>query len=288
VSLHAIRKDRSYSRSQAAAFFVIGLILAISILQLVLDEKGGITWYGINYLRIDFALASVAGFLLLSIIGCHRLIRREFQLKNGPLFWLLAISFLMAWPAGFHNEATEGVLGVLGAERLLIAFIIALAITYGMLLSERKDRVAFERLFVRFKRGSWRQLYQELPGWLVTLLPLSGIALFLVIHPVNIWIAPLVLALVAFLLRDMGLILFLNLSPRPRRADMLAVLDLAILYGLIPGILAALDLDRLTLIFWPRTDQAPWLAVAAASVEALAIWALVVRRWKKTAPAETP
>ncbi|HBT84141.1 MAG TPA: hypothetical protein DEB35_12365 [Desulfuromonas sp.] len=87
-------------------------------------------------------------------------------------------------------------------------------------------------------------------------------------------------AVFAFLLRDLALLLYLNLGRVPRRADMVAVLYLGLLYGVIPIIFATLDLDRLTLLFWPRWDMAPLPTVLAPVGElGLVAW-LLIRRWQ--------
>jgi len=81
-------------------------------------------------------------------------------------------------------------------------------------------------------------------------------------------------------MRDLGLLLFFNLGRNPKRADMLTVLWLAMLYGVMPTILAAVNLDLLTTLFWPRKDLQPALGMMAVAVEVLVICWLVARRWR--------
>ncbi|MBW2690562.1 MAG: hypothetical protein JRC99_11600 [Deltaproteobacteria bacterium] len=88
-------------------------------------------------------------------------------------------------------------------------------------------------------------------------------------------------AMVLFLLRDFGILLFLNLGRIPKRADMLTVLFLVLLYGVIPTILAALDLDRMTGLFWPIPGVAAEIVLPAALCQAVAMLWLLVQRWRR-------
>jgi hypothetical protein len=92
-----------------------------------------------------------------------------------------------------------------------------------------------------------------------------------------------VLAVICLLCRDLGLLLFFNLGRNPRRADWLMVLCLGLLYWVVPQILAMLDFDLMTGLFWPRWDLPPVLTLGAACVETVAIGWLLVRRWQSTA-----
>jgi hypothetical protein len=83
-----------------------------------------------------------------------------------------------------------------------------------------------------------------------------------------------------FLIRDLGLMLFFNLAKNQKRADMILLLNLLLLYGVLPGILTALDLDTLTALFWPRWDTAAFPSLLASAAEAALALFLVYRRWQ--------
>jgi hypothetical protein len=63
---------------------------------------------------------------------------------------------------------------------------------------------------------------------------------------------------------------------------MLMMLFLVLLYGVIPTILAALDLDRLTGLFWPVPGASAEIVLPAALAQAVVMLGLMVRRWRKS------
>ncbi|HAD04689.1 MAG: hypothetical protein A2091_01690 [Desulfuromonadales bacterium GWD2_61_12] len=285
ASLQAIRKDRRYSRSQAAAFLILGLGLGLPLLSLAFEGNQSILWYGIPVDLTDLALLSLYAFLGWAVIGVARLLRSELQMKSTPLVWCAFVLFAMVYVAGFFNAGSEDL--PLPLLHLYAALVVGVTLTYGMAFSERKDPVAFHRLLQACARRNWRDFWLHLPLWGATL-PLVAIAVGGLLLRDLAGSAPAgagfsgvtAVAVFAFLLRDLALLLYLNLGRVPRRADMVAVLYLGLLYGVIPIIFATLDLDRLTLLFWPRWDMAPLPTVLAPVGElGLVAW-LLIRRWQ--------
>ncbi len=287
-SMQAIRKDRNYSRSQAAAFLVLGVLVVVPVLSLAFDEHTTFTWYGTTYEGFGFVLITLLAFLAWTVTGIYRLMRSELQIQNGPWIWLCFVLFLMGYGAGFVTvELSDPTLPV-SVVRLLLSFAIAALVTYAMAFSERKDPVAWQRLLRHFRMREWRSLLDELPCWTITLgvtLLTVGFSVLYVSLPANpamhgAELAVFIVSMAGFVLRDLGLLLFFNLGRNPKRADMLTVLYLALLYGVIPTILAAVNLDLLTTLFWPRKDLQPILGMMAVMVEVLVMSWLVARRWR--------
>ena len=83
------------------------------------------------------------------------------------------------------------------------------------------------------------------------------------------------------MLRDLGLLLFFNLGSSPKRADMLTVLNLVLLYLLIPMIFRTLGLNMLTALFWPSPDLPAFVGLSFLSIEAILVGWLLHLRWKK-------
>jgi len=287
-SMQAIRKDRNYSRSQAAAFLVLGVLVVVPVLSLAFNEHTTFTWYGDKYEGFGFVLVTLLAFLAWTVTGIYRLMRGELQIQNGPWVWLGFVLFLMGYGAGFVTvEVSDPALPV-SAVRLLLSFAIAALVTYLMAFSERKDPVAWQRLLGHFRKREWRRLLDELPCWTITLgvtlltAVLAVLYLVLTVNPAasQASLAAFIIMMACFVMRDLGLLLFFNLGRNPKRADMLTVLWLAMLYGVMPTILAAVNLDLLTTLFWPRKDLQPALGMMAVAVEVLVICWLVARRWR--------
>jgi hypothetical protein len=287
VSLMAIRKNRLYSRSQSTAFFVLGLAITSPLFSQIISHEVIIEWYGTALDRLEFLLLSVTLFVMWAAVGIYRLMRTELQLKNTPWLWCAFLIYLAGYMAGFIDATQGSWLGGGFSDRLFFSFGLMLAACYGMAFTERKDPVAFRRLIVDFKGHQWRHFLQSCPLWLATLplVLLAGVALMATgYHRVGAGTFTMfVLAVICLLCRDLGLLLFFNLGRNPRRADWLMVLCLGLLYWIVPQILAILDFDLLTGLFWPRWDLPPVLTLGAAGVEAVAIGWLLVRRWQSTA-----
>lgn len=284
VSLLAIRKDRRYSRSQATAFFIIGIAVAMPLFAEILGHKTLVEWYGQSLVRLDFLLLSLLVFLAWTVSGIYRLMRTELQLKNTPWLWCLFLLYLAGYLAGFI-DATQGVWpdGVV-ADRRFFAFGLMIAATYGMAFTEGKDPVAFRRLLTDFQNRQWRLALEACPLWLATfpLVLLAGVGLLATgFHGIERGpFATFVLAVICLLCRDLGLLLFFNLGRNPKRADWLTLLCLGLLYWIIPQILVTLDFDLLSGLFWPRWDLPPVLILGAAIVEAVLVGWLLIRRWR--------
>jgi hypothetical protein len=284
ASLQSIRKDRRYSRSQAAAYLVLGIGLGLPLISTAFADNFPFTWYGIAVDTRNFCLASLLIFFAWAVVAVARLMRAELQMRSYPHVWCAFVLFLMVYVGGFLPPAATG----RAALWLWCGALVAATLTYGMLFSERKDPVAFRRLLQAWQGRLWRDVACHLPLWLTTLPLLAVTVALLVVIDLAGGAAGLadgrtgvvVAAAFCFILRDIGLLLHANLGNNPRRADMLTVLILIMLYGVVPGIFALIELNPLTALFWPRTDLAPALVLLAPLAEALLVAALVARRWR--------
>ena len=288
-SQQAIRKSQRYGRFQTTAFLVLGAGCAVSLLNWPFSESAGIFWYDRYYPDDHFVLASLMVFLAWAVFGIYRLIRAELQLKSQPWAWALFVLFLMAYVAGFLGESRWADGQSLSQLRLLGAFLIAMTLAYAMVFCERKDPVAFRRLLQYLGHRKWGRALEAFPLWLSTL-PFVILTCILLVS-VDLTseaidetkhVAVPAVAMVLFMLRDFGIVLFLNLGRAPKRADMLTILFLFLLYGVIPTILTGLDLDHLTGIFWPVPGVSVEIILPAALVQAVAMLGLVGYRWRKS------
>lgn len=274
-------KERDYSRSFSSAFLLLSLlVLPVFIPQMM--HKGTVVWYGNGYAKIDFILGSLLCFDAWLLAGIYCLVREEFKFRTAPIAWPAFTLFMMIYAAGF-TESSPGN-GDLFSSRLLIAFIIACGLTYLTILTERKDPVAYRRMIKEAKDRRWLRLLEKAPCWALTLPFVVVTAILLIAFTSgageNVYrLSPVfIISLVAFLGRDLALFNFFNLGERTKRADMLVILWLSILYGLIPGIFMLLKMETVTALFWPRTDYA-FISCIAALCQLLAAWWMTLTRW---------
>jgi hypothetical protein len=284
-SMQALKKDRTYHRSQAAAYLILGVIVTGPVLSMAFQPALSVKWFNAQYEGSSFFLAVTAVFLGWTVTGIYRLMRTELQIKNGPFVWLAFVCFLSLFFAGFANHTDPRELLF---NRLVVAGMVSALLTYAMALSERKDPMAFKRLIAAGDREDWRRVLHEVPCWGITLLPVFAGACGMLLTAGSFKAAAgaadirmVVIACVLFLLRDLALLLFFNLSKNPKRADMIFILSLGLLYGVAPGILSAMQFDAMTALFWPRGDRYAVLAIAAAGIEAVLVLSLMSLRWRK-------
>ncbi|MEJ2346936.1 MAG: hypothetical protein P8090_16350 [Gammaproteobacteria bacterium] len=288
ASLQSMARRAAAGRSAAASYLLLGIFAAVPFLRTGLGRGEMVHWYGAGYPGDDFALASLLIFLAWSVVAIYRHLRRELQMRSGPLVWLLFVVFLAAYVAGFVRLPDVGLAHVATA-RWYVAYIMVLLLAYVMVFAEPKDGVALRRLWHAAAHRAWVRVWQGLPLWAVTiaLVVVFGAVLLTQDVPEFLYRARVfeprtfVLATFLFLLRDVGLVLYLNLGARPARADAAALLYLAVLYVLLPGILSALHLHVLAAAFLPwQAGHGPVLLVAGA-VQMLLAAGLALRRWNR-------
>jgi hypothetical protein len=207
-------------------------------------------------------------------------------MKNPPFIWFGFIIFIMAYTAGFSLQAAQGISAGALSRCLLSAYVTAVVLTYLTALAEPKDPIRFRRLIRAGKDGDWRLLLQGCPSWAMVLPLLCAAAIMLFVFPPtdisssgsNFRMA--VAASLFFILRDLALLLFFNLSRNPKRAAMLAMLWLGLLWLVIPLTLSGLGFVHLTQLFQPRPEAQPFVSLVAAPCELLLAARLVARRWK--------
>jgi len=286
-SLIMIRKERRFMRSQAAALLLLGIIVQTPF-AFIYRSTAVLRWYGIRCTSLDFTVLSILSLALWTICGVYRLMRAELQMKNMPWTWYCFVLYLMGYVGGFYVGTGPGKGALQGSfPQLLAAFAVAIVITYFMAFAERKDFLLLHRAGTDLRAGNWRAFALHAPFWLLNV-PVVVLAMVMnaIVSSDVSWQAVtrykcFVLGIVLYQLRDLALILYFNFARNPKRADMIAVLSLALLYGIIPAILTAIGLDKATLLFWPRPDLNPYLGLVAPFVELVIISWLLVHRWKQ-------
>ena len=89
-----------------------------------------------------------------------------------------------------------------------------------------------------------------------------------------------------FVLRDMGLVMLLNLGAR--RADLVGFVYLLLLYVVFGNLVDTLGWDRALPFFLPTPMDTPLWTVGPVLAEACLVFAALVWRWRRLSPAAAP
>lgn len=230
------------------------------------------------------------------------------------------LGLVTTFAAGLATRA-----GFLGEPRLFfqlfLAFLMAGALTYAMAFFELKDWVRYRRLMGDFMRGRILSVFGRMQSWMFAFLALIGVGialtfmgdgrmefhltpsqsllpLFMEVPPqignksISLIMDPtgLAFATIAFVARDLGLILFFNTGRHARRGEFAALVTLFVLYAVLPGIFRAAGILELLPVlspFWPVIEQPDtntmriafdWDRVLWPLAQAGIVWAAVVMR----------
>jgi hypothetical protein len=311
VSLLVQRLRPERLRFQVTASQLFGIAAAIFYRSVLEDApsglvgRGDMSWYGLSVSRDEFLLASGLAFLAWACFGVYRLMRAELQFRCWPAGWTAFVLFCAIYAGGFEAGRIHGnptifdVPGVGATSRLLAAYLTVLALVWLAAYVEPKGLVRLRRWGAALRLRNPRRILETTPAWL------PGMLLGVVLGAVLVvgWslspetrdvyagfldmesLAAFAIAVFLFLLRDVGLIHFLTLDGRKRRALMTALVYLVVLYVLIPVILAAADWEGALPAFLPYADGHPLIVTLPVLIQVGLVGALLAVRWKRVAGA---
>lgn len=264
-------------------------------------------WYSWTVSTPEFNLASLAAFLAWTLFAAYRLMRVELQHRTLPWAWIGFSLFLMAYATGFIPVGLERDLPVF--KWIAPSFLIAILLLYIALFAGPKD-VVDQRAFLRACAASdWLRAGVLAPLWLPSLVVMLiiGAALMTQIpvglsdsrgwfgfRDVSAMLPYLVLAVMLFVLRDMGILLLLNLGARGIRADLVGLVYLFLFYNVFGGLVSSAGWDSALPFFLPVPRDTTIEMLGPVLAEVLLVFAAVVWRWrrvgtvKQPAPAEAP
>jgi hypothetical protein len=213
--------------------------------------------------------------------------------RTTPWAYAVFNVFLTVYLAGFWRAADPDSASGLNAL-LACGLIVTASLTYLQLFSEPTGVIVFRRIQVRFDRGELRRALEESPCWPVSFalaaIVSALIALFLDVrwtegHPLH---RLSVAAIPAFFLlaRDAAMYLVFAFARRPRRVEAVAIFYMGLLYGIVPGVLYAAQMDALAELVLPPVFTSPGKATVVAAVQALIATGLAVWRWRAYRHAE--
>lgn len=262
---------------------LLGIILALPFIQYDIPSEDTIQWFGRTYSQSSFIIFSLAFFSGWTIIGTYRLMRKELQLANTPLVWLLFLIILPGYIVGFEENSAHN-MGQLNFYLLVIYFTTSLTI-YLAILAEPKDPVTFRRLAFQIHHGGGRKILHHIPGWLGGLLLLGLVTLAIAIRDIPItgpYTPPLIslnfFAGFLFIIRDICIFLFFYFSPKPKRANTVSIMYLLLLYTVIPIIFSSLGLEPISAAFSPWSTLKSITIISGLIQSAIMLY-LVYHRW---------
>lgn len=303
-SLIGIRKSRNKSKIRSAFYLIMGIVLSGQLfslaLQVIESPHKFIYWYNFAIPITDFAIFTVVFFSFWSIVGLYRNMRTEFQLVNTPWVWIFFILSLMLYFAGLTTVLTHvSYLGtwsfVVGSPLLsgfYIAFGTAVVLTYYTVFSESKYIVEIKQLVFQFKKKEWNKFFSIAPLWLLALIFVfitCMITFFLstIDYPVILSqnrILPTLFSvnIMFFVMRDLGLLFYLNLSGNTKRADITAIIYLVLLYTVVPAIISAGGMKNILPVFIPSIDCTLANQTIPLLIQITIIWRMLIKRYQKS------
>ena len=245
-----------------------------------------VEWYGFNARDEAFRLISLAVFVGWTWLGANRLMRHVLQYSNFPWAWATFVLFMVAYVGGFFTGPDTPI-----AAWLAAAFLVTAWLMYPAALSDVKDPIALGWLRRDMAAGRWRQAFQRMPAWMPTLLILIILAVavsltapfsswttadvdsierFFAMLAAGQWLSTsLMLAILLFVIRDLGIIHMLAFSDAGRYSDVVAFLVLIVLYLVIPIAGSAAGATVLVAAFLPLDLNDPAVTLGPVAVEAV-------------------
>jgi len=304
AAILAFRRKLPAERRLPVTFSQLLGLAAIALTHEVgrLPRDGAITvdWFGWPVPLALFGLVSVLAFLAWALLAIFRLMRIELQFRALPWAWLGFILFLTLYGEGLaYGTLRREPVGP--AAWLVVPLVVAGGLAYAALFAEPKNIIAYRGLVAALRGGDARRAGSLLPLWLPTYLLFAGLAVvFAVLLRGTAWpasdlwadapiglaavgrfapVSTTVLAAALFVLRDALFVLWLNFAARRRRADLAALIYLALAYGPLAALLVALEAPLLLAFVLPMPAAQPLVVLGPVAAELAVLLFLLRRRW---------
>lgn len=288
AALIGVRKARAEGRPARAGGVLGGLLVGAILLSWVagsvgfqrgagtegmgalLSARGFVDWGGRVWPAEGFRAAGVALFAAWAVVGAWRLMRLELQMRNGLVVWPAFLLFVAAFAGGFPLRT-----GGLGSAFVVAALAVALC-AYAAAFAEPADRVRARQFLAAARTRDFARAGLFAPAPLAPLIISTLLVLAALLAGGGQGLGQAA-ALIAFLLRDLGVIAFCRMGQRPERGDFAAVVALALLYG-VGGVVGwSIGRQDGAALFAPLSD-APAVSLVSGLVQAAIAWAVAGRR----------
>lgn len=229
-------------------------------------ESTGLLWFGLPFSYGGFTRLSTALFWGWSVVGCIALLRGELNVPRRVPLWPLFVGFVTLYAAGFG-------LGIAIAP----AFLAVCALTQAAALLEPKSRAEVRRLLGGEIGAIPPSLQALLAATVLAIALAAGVgAEALRARDIGGLLAP---AAVLFLVRDIALIRLVSLRRGGLRGAVTAIVWFAVLYGMLPVVLAGAGAEAALVLFYPLPAEgaSAALALGAPAAQAALLWGLLAR-----------
>jgi hypothetical protein len=293
AALVGVRKARAEGRPARAGGVLGGIVLGIILLLGAAGSQGfqrgaglqglsetffprdGLIWWWARPFPADaFRALATAALGAWALIGAWRLMRLELQMRNTPVVWPAFLVFVAIFLGGF--PFLQG-----GWAASLLAGALAVALcAYAAAFAEPADPVRLRLFAGALRRGDLARAAPMTPAALAPvalaiLLVGGGLAAGGV--PDQGFDAAQAAALIAFVLRDLGVIALFRFGPRPQRGDFGAIVALAVLYA-VGGIVGGSIGQGMGRALFAPLGEAPLASLVSGLAQALVVWALAAQR----------
>jgi hypothetical protein len=301
--IQRLRPERlKFHVMQAQIVSIVGAITLWNLLQS--NFTNVVDWYGFAIGSAEFSFFSGLAFTAWCCFGAFRLMRAELQFRCWPVGWTAFTLFCAVYAAGFMpariaDSVVDGPGGGIILQ-LLMAHIVIVGLTWLAAFAEPKGFVRLRRWRDAIRSGSPRDILRVMPTWAPGLLMalVTGVlilVLSLLTEGFYHYAADAYLlaatgsagafsaALFLFLLRDIGIIHFLTMDGRGRRALLSALVYFGVLYALLPVILYAIDLEDVIPVLVPSPVGHPVVVIVPVLIQACLVAGLIGWRWVRLA-----
>ena len=248
-----------------------------------------VNWYGWEFDGFDIRLMTLGIYLFWALIGAYRQMAAELQQRTWPWVWLAFSLVMMGFYEGYAFLDS-------GAPHGILSYLVGIVLVYAALFGEAKSVVTYRGFLAAFGSGAWSRCLGLMPLWTVAFALLLVPAMALMFSTAGGWwqdtpevlsyffqdgpfLAHWVVACLLFLLRDIGIVLFLNFAPNKRRADLAALVYLIVLYVVLGGIAWESESQVFMAFFWPIANASAMAALPVLA-QVVFVWCLVVFRWR--------
>ena len=297
AALIGVRKARAEGRMATGGAVVLGVVGGLILLSafsrglplgslnlsggaaLSLTDEQPVFWYGLVLRSAAFTAGSLLVFAAWAVAGAWRLMRLELQLRNSPWFWVAFLLFAALWRAGLA-PALSGVSG-----EVMVAGLVFVAAAYVCAFVEPADTIKVRQFWGAMRSGALLRAADLAPAavFAVKLATLAMIVFAVLPRLADLSAAALpsplgAAAIIAFMIRDLGVITLFRFGPRPGRGDLSAVIALALLYwiGGLVGRLSGGEVGQA--MFSPFVQSAALVSVVSGLAQAVLAWFLAAQR----------